>query len=318
MSCSPSSRRCAALQLEKASTARALAATRRFLRRWLRAGSLDVGLRGGCGGGGGGVVHGRIVSWVAEPALRRRCCARSTRKISEGQCGLRFRHARTTGGLRALSPRTTTRQPQSCGAPGGCGPAVDRLWQQWFRYAEGVAARRRCDHGRLVRLRRERRCRRGLQPRSRSCRLQGATGPSASARGSSSGRRCRAVSSSSCRSTRARPPSSTASATAEPTDDVAPRTTELVQAVDGDPRRRPCAVAGAGRQHVRRDAGDCRPAPPHVAQRPRGVADQLTFGGPPECPTRQLCLVGLERHVRAEVRPGAHPRRRRAAHPRRR
>jgi hypothetical protein len=37
-SISPSSRRCAALQLEKANAARTPAATRRFLRRWLRAG----------------------------------------------------------------------------------------------------------------------------------------------------------------------------------------------------------------------------------------------------------------------------------------
>ena len=35
-----------------------------------------------------------------------------------------------------------------------------------------------------------------------------------------------------------------------------------------------------------------------------GVARQLTFGGPPECATRPLCLVGLQRGLRPRVRGG--------------
>ena len=45
------------------------------------------------------------------------------------------------------------------------------------------------------------------------------------------------------------------------------------------------------------------------------VARQLNFGGPPECPTRPLCLEGLEDTYDLRFRRRAGPRRRRTAHP---
>jgi osmoprotectant transport system substrate-binding protein len=81
---------------------------------------------------------------------------------------------------------------------------------------------------------------------------------------------------------------------AEPSDDVALTHDQLARAVNGDPVVALAAApaqdsntfvvteATADRLHIKSlsDLG--------------AVADELTFGGPPECPTRQLCLIGLQ------------------------
>ena len=81
---------------------------------------------------------------------------------------------------------------------------------------------------------------------------------------------------------------------AEPSDDVALTHEQLVRAVDGrsvvvlapspaqDSNTFVVTESTANRLHIKSlsDLG--------------AVADQLTFGGPPECRTRQLCLVGLQ------------------------
>jgi osmoprotectant transport system substrate-binding protein len=81
---------------------------------------------------------------------------------------------------------------------------------------------------------------------------------------------------------------------AEPSDDVARTHDQLVQAVDRDSvvalAAAPAQDANtfvvtestANRLHIESlsDLG--------------ALADELTFGGPPECPTRQLCLIGLQ------------------------
>jgi osmoprotectant transport system substrate-binding protein len=81
---------------------------------------------------------------------------------------------------------------------------------------------------------------------------------------------------------------------AEPTGDVVVTHDELVRAVDGDPMVALAASpaedsntfvvteATANRLHLE-SLSDLQP-----------VANQLTFGGPPECRTRALCLVGLK------------------------
>jgi osmoprotectant transport system substrate-binding protein len=80
---------------------------------------------------------------------------------------------------------------------------------------------------------------------------------------------------------------------AMPTDDVATTHTELVHAVGG---HRLVALAGAPAQ----DANTFVVTPSTASRLHlqklsdlQAVADQLTFGGPPECPTRLLCLAGL-------------------------
>ncbi len=67
----------------------------------------------------------------------------------------------------------------------------------------------------------------------------------------------------------------------------------LAQALGG---RSPPSLTGAGgeRQRVRGDPGDGRERGIEDDQRPGDVADELTFGGPPECRPASLCLVGLE------------------------
>ena len=79
----------------------------------------------------------------------------------------------------------------------------------------------------------------------------------------------------------------------EPTDDVAHTHSELVSALEGqrvvaldpapgqDANAFVVTHATATRLHLEK-LSDLRP-----------VAGRLTFGGPPECPTRQLCLIGL-------------------------
>ncbi len=80
---------------------------------------------------------------------------------------------------------------------------------------------------------------------------------------------------------------------AEPTDDVAVTHAELVRAVSGG---MVVALAAAPAQ----DANTFVVTRSTAARLDlttlsdlKAVADQLTFGGPPECPSRQLCLVGL-------------------------
>jgi osmoprotectant transport system substrate-binding protein len=82
---------------------------------------------------------------------------------------------------------------------------------------------------------------------------------------------------------------------AEPTDDVALTHEQLVRAVDGDSVVALAASPAqdsntfvvtestANRLHIQ-SLSDLA-----------AVADQLTFGGPPECRTRPLCLVGLDK-----------------------
>jgi osmoprotectant transport system substrate-binding protein len=80
---------------------------------------------------------------------------------------------------------------------------------------------------------------------------------------------------------------------AEPTDDVATTHTELVSALDGqhvvalDP-----APAEDANAFVVTHATATRLGLEKLSDL-QPVAGRLTFGGPPECPTRQLCLVGL-------------------------
>ena len=74
---------------------------------------------------------------------------------------------------------------------------------------------------------------------------------------------------------------------AEPTDDVAPRTTSSSESIAGSAAPRAGGCAGAGRQHVRRDRGDggaSRTSPPSATS--PTSPDELTFGGPAECPSR--------------------------------
>jgi osmoprotectant transport system substrate-binding protein len=80
---------------------------------------------------------------------------------------------------------------------------------------------------------------------------------------------------------------------AMPTDDVATTHTELVRAVGA---HRVVALAGAPAQ----DANTFVVTPATASRLHlkklsdlQAVADQLAFGGPPECPTRPLCLAGL-------------------------
>jgi osmoprotectant transport system substrate-binding protein len=82
--------------------------------------------------------------------------------------------------------------------------------------------------------------------------------------------------------------------TAEPTDDVAVTHEQLAQAIAGDPLLALAASpaqdsntfvvteATADRLHIK-SLSDLA-----------AIAAQLTFGGPPECRTRQLCLLGLQ------------------------
>jgi osmoprotectant transport system substrate-binding protein len=82
--------------------------------------------------------------------------------------------------------------------------------------------------------------------------------------------------------------------TAEPSDDVALTHNQLVRAVDGDPV---VALAASPAQD-----SNTFVVTESTAERLHikslsdlsATADELTFGGPPECRTRQLCLVGLE------------------------
>ena len=71
----------------------------------------------------------------------------------------------------------------------------------------------------------------------------------------------------------------------------------LVRALEGGtpphcapPRRRRTPTRSSS---PRETAGATRPA--HAERSARAVASQLTFGGPPECATRPLCLVGLRK-----------------------
>ena len=82
--------------------------------------------------------------------------------------------------------------------------------------------------------------------------------------------------------------------TAEPSDDVALTHDQLVRAVDGDSV---VALAASPAQDsntfvVTESTADRL----HIKSLSdlSSIADELTFGGPPECRTRQLCLVGLE------------------------
>ena len=83
-------------------------------------------------------------------------------------------------------------------------------------------------------------------------------------------------------------------------DDSAPipRATHrlLQRRLDVVRRARAGRRTGPGRQHVRGDRDDRgrATASRRSATSPRSRAD-LAFGGPPECPTRPLCLPGLER-----------------------
>ena len=55
------------------------------------------------------------------------------------------------------------------------------------------------------------------------------------------------------------------------------------------------AGAGGQRQHVRRHEGHGRQVRPEEGLRSRQSAPTpLKFGGPPECPTRPLCIAGLK------------------------
>jgi osmoprotectant transport system substrate-binding protein len=81
---------------------------------------------------------------------------------------------------------------------------------------------------------------------------------------------------------------------AEPSDDVALTHEQLVRAVDGDSV---VALAASPAQDsntfvVTQSTADRL----HIKSLSdlSAIADELTFGGPPECRTRQLCLVGLE------------------------
>ena len=92
------------------------------------------------------------------------------------------------------------------------------------------------------------------------------------------------------------------------------RTTELREPSVGD--RTSSRSTPRRRRTPTRSSSPRRPPPPAICDKLsdlRAVAGELTFGGPPECPTRPLCLAGSGRHVRPEVRHGRHPRRRRAA-----
>jgi osmoprotectant transport system substrate-binding protein len=83
--------------------------------------------------------------------------------------------------------------------------------------------------------------------------------------------------------------------TAEPSDDVTITHDQLVRAVDGDPI---VALAASPAQD-----SNTFVVTESTAERLHikslsdlsGIANELTFGGPPECRTRQLCLVGLEK-----------------------
>jgi osmoprotectant transport system substrate-binding protein len=80
---------------------------------------------------------------------------------------------------------------------------------------------------------------------------------------------------------------------ATPTDDIAATHAELVRAI-GDDRVVPLAAAPAQDANTfvvtKATASRLRVA---TLSDLRPVADQLSFGGPPECPTRPLCLAGL-------------------------
>ena len=80
---------------------------------------------------------------------------------------------------------------------------------------------------------------------------------------------------------------------AEPTEDAAVTHDELVRAVSGDAM---VALAAAPAEDsntfvVTKSTADRLGL--QTLSDLAAVADQLTFGGPPECRTRQLCLVGL-------------------------
>jgi osmoprotectant transport system substrate-binding protein len=80
---------------------------------------------------------------------------------------------------------------------------------------------------------------------------------------------------------------------AEPTDDADITHEELVRAVAGG---RLVALAAAPAQDANTFVVTAATAERlHLKSLSdlHGVADQLTFGGPPECPTRRLCLQGL-------------------------
>ena len=76
--------------------------------------------------------------------------------------------------------------------------------------------------------------------------------------------------------------------------DVSETHAALLRRARGHARDRAHPGTGAGRQRVRRHARDGSALRPAHAQRPRDESrPELTFGGPPECSIRPLCLVGL-------------------------
>jgi osmoprotectant transport system substrate-binding protein len=80
---------------------------------------------------------------------------------------------------------------------------------------------------------------------------------------------------------------------AEPTDDTAVTHAELERAVAGD---RIVALAAAPAEDANTFVVTQSTATRldlETLSDLKSVADQLTFGGPPECPTRRLCLAGL-------------------------
>ena len=181
----------------------------------------------------------------------------------------------------------------------------------------GPRARRRRHHGRFVRFRRERRPCRGVQPRSRGCRLQGAPGPSASGPREFVGPALSAglvefvpeyagtasefYSLGACRAERGRRRAHMPSLSARST------AADFVALARGP---------GRGRQHVRRHRSRRRAGSTSKSSAiSRRSPTKLTFGGPPECPTRRLCLVGLVDTYRLKFGEARHPRRRRHADP---
>jgi osmoprotectant transport system substrate-binding protein len=89
---------------------------------------------------------------------------------------------------------------------------------------------------------------------------------------------------------------------AEPTDDVAITHDQLVQAIDGDSLLALAASPAQDSNTFVVTQGTANRFHIKSLSDLAAVAGQLTFGGPPECRTRQLCLIGLQGTYGAKFR----------------
>ena len=193
----------------------------------------------------------------------------------------------------AASPGGAARRRLARRRGRGCGGAERR--------GVGERARRRRDHRRLVRLRREQAPRRGLQPGARGGRLPSSgrsslgprefVAPGAARRPRRAGARVRRHGA-----------EFLSLGAAEPSTDAAPPTTRSTRALAG---RSLTALAPAPAQDANTFV-----VTPETAERLglrtlsdlAAVAAELTLGGPPECPSRPICLAGLARRLRPALR----------------